>query len=133
MFHGGDGCSRGMGVPGGMSVPGGWEFQGDECSREMSVLGDGCLGGWEFQHSCGAWSRAQELDTNGLYYVYKKYFYIHNTAHLCPIPVDWWSRVLLLYIVPNRWNQTAVFGSKSIHWKKGRSAARVPEGPFTTA
>ena len=36
------GCSRGMGVPGGMSVPGGWEFQG------MSVLGDGCLGGWEF-------------------------------------------------------------------------------------
>ena len=34
----GDGCSRGMGVPGGMSVPGGWEFQGDECSRGMSVL-----------------------------------------------------------------------------------------------
>ena len=23
-------------------------FQGDECSRGMSVLGDGCLGGWEF-------------------------------------------------------------------------------------
>ena len=51
---GGDGCSRGMGVPGGVSVPGGWEFQGDECSRGMSVpggmsvLGDGCLGGWEF-------------------------------------------------------------------------------------
>ena len=49
---------RGMSVPwggwvfqGGMSVPGGWEFQGDECSRGMSVLGDGCLGGWEFQHS----------------------------------------------------------------------------------
>ena len=44
----GDGCSMGIGVPGGMSVPGGWEFQGDECSRRMSVLGDGCLGGWEF-------------------------------------------------------------------------------------
>ena len=49
----GDGCSRGMGVPGGecsrgMGVPGGWVFQGDECSRETSVLGDGCLGGWEF-------------------------------------------------------------------------------------
>ena len=23
-------------------------FQGDECARGMSVLGDGCLGGWEF-------------------------------------------------------------------------------------
>ena len=39
MFHGGDGCSRGMGVTGGMSVPGGWEFQGDECSRGISVPG----------------------------------------------------------------------------------------------
>ena len=46
-----DWCSRGMGVPGGMSVPGGWEFQGDESSRGMSVLGDGCLGGWEFHNS----------------------------------------------------------------------------------
>ena len=45
MFHGGDGCSRGIGVPGG------WEFQGDGCSRGMSVLGDGCLGGWEFHNS----------------------------------------------------------------------------------
>ena len=27
---------------------GGWEFQGDGCSRGMGVLGDGCLGGWEF-------------------------------------------------------------------------------------
>ena len=51
------GCFRGMGVPGvggcsrGMRVPGGWVFQGDECSRGMSVLGDGCLGGWEFHNS----------------------------------------------------------------------------------
>ena len=36
---------QGMGVPEGMSVPGGWEFLGDEYSRGMSVLGDGCLGG----------------------------------------------------------------------------------------
>ena len=28
-------------------------FQGDECSRGMSVLGDGCLGGWEFHNSSG--------------------------------------------------------------------------------
>ena len=26
-------------------------FQGDECSRGMSVLGDGCLGGWDFHNS----------------------------------------------------------------------------------
>ena len=31
-----------------------WVFRaggGDECSRGMSVLGDGCLGGWEFHNS----------------------------------------------------------------------------------
>ena len=45
----GDGSSRGMGVPGG------WVFQGDECPRGMSVLGDGCLGGWEFHNSLHPW------------------------------------------------------------------------------
>ena len=50
----------------------------------------------------------------------------------------WWGSkfdlILQVYetLVPNHWNQTTVFGSKSIHWKKGRSAARVPEGPFST-
>ena len=44
----GDGSSRGDGCSRGMGVPGGWVFQGDECSRGMSVLDDGCLGGWEF-------------------------------------------------------------------------------------
>ena len=46
----GDECSMG-----GMGVPGGWEFPGDGsssrgmgCSRGTSVLGVGCLGGWEF-------------------------------------------------------------------------------------
>ena len=37
------------------------------------------------------------------------------------------------WLVPKRWNQTAVFGSKSIHWKKGRSTARVPKETFTPA
>ena len=31
--------------------------------------------------------RSQELDTNGLYDVYKKTFFVHNTTHLCPVPV----------------------------------------------
>ena len=47
VFHG-DGSSRGDGCSRGMGVPGGWVFQGDGRSRGMSVLGDGCLGGWEF-------------------------------------------------------------------------------------
>ena len=47
----GDGSSRGDGCSRGMGVPGGWVFQGDGCSRGMSVLGDGCLGGWEFHNS----------------------------------------------------------------------------------
>ena len=29
-------------------VPGDGSSRGDECSMGMSVLGDGCLGGWEF-------------------------------------------------------------------------------------
>ena len=37
----GDGCSRGVGVPGGMSVPRGWELQGDSLFQ-----GDECSGGW---------------------------------------------------------------------------------------
>ena len=36
MFQG-DGCSGGGG--------------GDGCSRGIGVLGDGCLGGWEFHNS----------------------------------------------------------------------------------
>ena len=31
-----------------LGVPGGWVLQGDGCSRGMSVLGDGCLGGCKF-------------------------------------------------------------------------------------
>ena len=38
-------------------------FQGDECSRGMSVLGDGCLGGWKF-----------------LLPFYSTSFTVHNTA-----------------------------------------------------
>ena len=42
----GMGVPGGIGVPGGMGVPGGWEFQGDGCSRGMSVPGDECSRGW---------------------------------------------------------------------------------------
>ena len=44
VFHGG------MGVPEGWEFQGGWVFQGGGggSSRGVSVLGDGCLGGWEF-------------------------------------------------------------------------------------
>ena len=47
----GDGSSRGDGCSRGMGVPLGWVFQGGECSRGMSVLGDGCLGGFDLTNN----------------------------------------------------------------------------------
>ena len=67
---GGMGVPGGMGIPGGMGVPGGWVFQGDECSRGVSVLGDGCLGGWEFHNFPQNWLIVICLWENVLQYNY---------------------------------------------------------------
>ena len=50
-MRGGMSVPWGGGVPGEWEFQGGWVFQGDGCSRGMSVLGDGYLGGWEFHNS----------------------------------------------------------------------------------
>ena len=42
----GDGCSRGMGVPGGGVFQGGWEFQGVGVPLGWVFQGDECSGGW---------------------------------------------------------------------------------------